>query len=282
MKKTRNTALWRRWPLENPEAVEVILDEPLLAEGRDYFSLGSFSVSHDGRYLAYSTDVSGAERYTLRIKHLTDGRLLEDVIENTRGNAIWAADNHTLFYLVVNESWRSHQVRRHRLGESAAEDVIVYQEADSGFSVDVDQSSSRQYILISTGDQVTTEEYLIPSERPETEPRLILARRANHEYEVDHQGDRFVIRSNDQHQNFRLATAPGDDLSESSMDYPEAKARTHATCVGFNVSIDGFALAERVEGLDQIRLIDREGESKYIEFPEPVYTASLGARTLST
>ena len=266
---------WRRWPADNPDALDILLDESLLAAGQDYFSLGSFSVSRDARYLAYSTDVSGAERYTLRIKDLADGRLLEDTIESTRGHAIWAADSRTLFYLVLNESWRSHQVRRHRLGDPVAEDVIVYQETDSGFSVDVGESSSRQYIIISSGDQVTTEAYLIPAEKPHTEPDLIVARRANHEYVVDHQGDRFVIRSNDQHQNFRLAITPGDDPRASNWTtLIEGSDRRFLR--GFHCFDQWIALAERVDGLDQIRLIDRDGQSRYIEFPEPVYTVSLG------
>ena len=268
--------VWRRWPVDDPKGVEIILDEPALAEGHDYFALGSFSVSHDGRFLAYSTDTSGAERYTLRIKDLSDARVLDDSIENTRGDAVWAADNKTFFYLVLNEHWRSHQVRRHGLGLPVGEDTVVYEEGDIGFSVDVDESSSRQYILISTGDQVTTEEYLIPTHDPDTAPTLILARRENHEYEVDHQGDQFVIRSNDRHKNFRLATAPGDNLDQSQWTTLIEGSDTRYLR-GFQCFEQWIVIAERVDGLDQICLVDREGNSRYVEFPETVYSASLGS-----
>ena len=91
---------WTRWPLCDPSAREVILDEPALAEGPEYFSIGSLAVSRDGRYLAYSTDVSGAERYTLSIKNLADGHVLEEAIENTRGQAVWAASDKAFFLLI--------------------------------------------------------------------------------------------------------------------------------------------------------------------------------------
>ena len=267
---------WLRWPVADPRALTVLVHEPALAEGNDYFALGSFSVSHDGNYLAYSADTNGSERYILRVKDLRDGRLLEETIENTRGDAVWASDNKQLFYVVLNENWRSYQVRRHVLGESANDAQVVYEESDSGFSVNVDQSSSREYIIISTGDQITTEEYLIACAKPTSAPSLVVARRENHEYEVDHQGDRFVIRSNDEHKNFRLATASiaevGDEKNWSTLI---EGSDTRYLC-GFQCFHNVIALAERVDGVDQICLIERDGEGNYIEFPEPVYSVSLG------
>ena len=267
---------WQRWPVDDPSAVGVILDEPSLAAGHDYFALGCLSVSHDGGYLAYSTDTNGAERYTMRIKDLADSRIVDDSIENTRGDAIWSADNCSFFYIVLNESWRSYQVRCHVLGEPVGEDRIVYEESDSGFSVDVNQSSSRRYIIISTGDQVTTEEYLIASSEPQSKPALVLGRRENHEYEVDHQGDRFVVRTNDQHKNFRLATASVEDLSEwqwtTLIEGTDSRYLREFDCFE-----NWIALSERVDGVDQICLIDRAGDSRYIELPESVYSVSLGS-----
>ena len=267
---------WRRWPVDDPNAVELILDEPALSQGTDYFSLDSFSVSHDGRYLAYSTDTNGAERYVMRVKDLWTGDIRDEAIENTRGDAVWAADNRQFFYLVLNENWRSHQVRRHVQGDSPDNACVVYQEYDIGFSVDVSQSSSRRYIIISTGDQVTTEQYLIASNKPQGEPMLVLARQEKHDYEVDEQGDRFVIRTNDQHRNFRLASAPLDDLSHSRWT-TLIDGTSDRYLRGFECFENWIALSERVKGIDQICLIDRAGNSHYIDFPESVYSVWLGS-----
>ena len=207
---------WARWPVAQPDAVETVLDETALAEGHEFFDLGAFSVSHDGRYLAYSTDTSGAERYTMFVKDLASGVVLPETMENTLGDAVWAADDRTFFYRVSNENWRSYQVRRHAVGESAERDQVVYEEPDSGFWIDLGEASSKRYVIISTGDQVTNEAYLLASGDPHGEPALVAARRVGHEYDIDHQGDRFIVRSNDAHKNFRLATTPANDFRESA------------------------------------------------------------------
>ena len=268
--------IWTRWRAGDAGARETILSEPELAAGHDYFALGAMSVSHDGRYLAYSVDASGAERYALRVKDLTRGVVLEEVIENTHGDAVWAADDRSFFYVVMSEHWRAYQVRRHVLGESPARDRVVYEEADSGFSVSLGEASSKRYVIIATGDQVTAEAWLLPSDRPADEPVLVAARREGHEYEVDHQGDRFVVRTNDAHKNFRLAVAPQDDFSEARWQ-TLIEGSANALLKGFACFERWIAVAERVDGIDQIRVVERDGRSHRLAFPEPLHTARLGA-----
>ena len=267
---------WTRWPVDDPEAVETILDEPALADGHDYFALGSMSVSHDGRYVAYSTDTSGGERYTMRVKDLRDGSILDERIEDTNGDAVWAADNRTFFYLVMNEHWRSHQVRRHVVGTPADADAIVYTEPDSGFWVGLAEASSRRYIVISTGDQVTSESYLLPADDPAAEPALVAARREGHDYDIDHQGDRFVIRTNDRHRNFRLATAPQDGFQEERWD-SLIEGSDSVYLRGFQCFRDWIVVDERVDGVDQVRILDRDGTGRHVALPEPLHTVGLGA-----
>ena len=267
---------WSRWPTDLPDSVETVLDETALAEGHEYFDLGAFSVSHDGRYLAYSTDTSGAERYTMFIKDLESGTVLPAAIESTLGDAVWSADDRSLFYQVMNEHWRSHQVRRHVLGESADEDQVVYEEPDSGFWVDLGEASSERYVIISTGDQVTNESYLLPSDDPDAEPVLVAARRVGHEYDIDHQGDRFVVRTNDTHRNFRLATSPADDFQESAWStLIEGSDDTYL--IGVACFDQWIVVEERVRGIDQVRILDRDGGERRVAFPESVYSVGLGA-----
>ena len=267
---------WTRWRVDEPDAVETVLDETALAEGHDYFALGSFSVSHDGRYLAYSTDTSGAERYTMFIKDLANGAVMPEAIESTLGDAVWAADDRTLFYAVMNENWRSHQVRRHTLGAPVERDEVVYEESDSGFWVNLGEASSERYIVISTGDQVTNESYLLPSDKPGGEPLLVAARRVGHEYDIDHQGDRFVVRSNDEHRNFRLATSPANDFGESAWT-TLIEGTDDTYLLGFTCFDRWIAIEERVAGIDQVRILDREGGERRVAFPESVYSVGFGA-----
>ena len=267
---------WTRWPTDQPDAVETVLDEPALAEGHEYFDLGAFSVSHDGRYLAYSTDTSGAERYTMCVKDLASGDVLPGAMENTLGDAVWAADDSTLFYRVSNENWRSYQVRRHTVGESEERDQVVYEEPDSGFWVDLGEASSKRYVIISTGDQVTNEAYLLASDDPDGQPALVAARRVGHEYDIDHQGDRFIVRTNDTHKNFRLATTPANDFHESAWTtLIEGSRDTYL--IGSQSFDRWIVVEERVAGIDQVRILDRVGGQRRIVFPESVYSVGIGA-----
>ena len=209
-----------RWKAEtsNPSDadMEVILDEPALAKGHEYFSLGAFAVSDDGRYLAYSTDTDGSERYTLVIRDLRTGRLLDEHIANTIDSPVWASDSRTLFYLMTNAEWRPYQVRRHVIGESVDDDVVIYEESDPGFFVGIERTTSREYIGVSTSDHVTSEMRLLSANDPFDQFQLVSPRREGHQYWLDHQGERFVIRTNDRHKKFRIVTAPVYVTSEDS------------------------------------------------------------------
>ena len=274
--------IWQRWPAPGAGApdvpganAETILNEPELAAAHDYFRLGALSVSHRGDLLAYSTDTDGSERYRLVVKDLKTGEMLEDAIENTLGGAVWAADDSALLYVVVDENWRPYQVRRHVLGQPAESDSVVYEERDPGFFVRLSESASERYILIHTAGHTSSEAYVIPADTSDAEPRLVAPRRADHEYFVDHQGDRFVIRTNDRHKNFRLVTAPGDDPSEGNwVSLLEGTAELYIR--GFDVFSDFVAVVERTDGLNAIRLIGRDGTTTHVELPEAACSVALG------
>ena len=271
--------VWQRWPADDPNArvaptanAQRILDEPELAKDLEYFRLGSLSVSNDGSLVAYSTDTDGSERYRMVVKHLDTGEILADEIEGISGRAVWAADDASFFYTVLDDNWRPWQVRRHVLGEPVEQDSVVYEETDPGFFVGTSLTGSKEYIVIGAGDHVTSEVRLIPASDPGATPVLVSPRRTGHEYSLDHQGDRFVIRTNDTHKNSRLATAPEDDPTEKSWA-PLVNASDSHYIRGFEVFQDFIAVEERIDGLDHVRLIDRAGESSYVPFPESAYTA---------
>ena len=274
--------IWQRWPARDARAAdspgsdaETILNEPELAAAHDYFRLGALSVSHGGELLAYSVDADGSERYRLFVKDLNTGELLEDAIENTLGGAVWAVGDSALLYVVVDENWRPYQVRRHVLGQPAESDSVVYEEHDPGFFVRLSRSASRRYILIHTAGHTSSEAYVIPADATDAEPLRVAPRRDDHEYFVDHQEDRFVIRTNDRHKNFRLVTAPGDDPSEDHWEsLLEGTAELYIR--GFDVFSDFVAVLERTDGLNAIRLIGRDGATTHVVLPEAACSVGLG------
>ena len=272
---------WLRWPESDEDAregptdnVQVFLDEPALAEGLEFFRLGSLSVSNDGSKVAYSTDTNGSERYILVVKDLETGELMQEEIEETRGGAIWSSDDSSFFYTFLDETGHPFQVRRHVLGDPVEDDTVVYEETDPGFFVWVTGTNSDKYVIIGAGDHVTSEYRLIAAEDPAAEPVLVAPRRPGHDYSIDHQGDRFVIITNDNHQNYRIAVAPEDDPTEESWE-TLLQGSESLYIQYFHVTEDCVAIEERIDGLDQVRIIDRAGESTHIEFPEEAYTAYI-------
>ncbi|PZN95173.1 MAG: S9 family peptidase [Alphaproteobacteria bacterium] len=262
---------WLRRPLGGDE--QVILDEPALAAGHDYFRLAGSSVSPNGRLLAYAVDTAGSERFTLKIRDLETGADIETVTDASVGVPVWAADSASLAWTEVNDNWRRFRIRLHRLGHT--EDTTLYEEIeDKGFGVSVGRSQDRAWFVIATSDHVTSEVRLVPTSAPETPPLLVRPRQPGVAYDVDVRGDTLFIRTNDTHVNFRLATAaiaaPGDWrelVPGSDQDY----------ITGFSAFASYLAIQGRRDGLDQIRLRRDDGSETLVPFPEASYSVGIGA-----
>ena len=271
-------AQYRRWfraPVGREDGEQLILDEPALAEGHDYFALRDFDVSPDEALLAYSTDTDGSERFAIAVKEVDRGRVLDDALANTSGTVVWAADGKTLFYVELNENLRPFRVKAHVLGTPAGDDLTVYEEADGAFFVSVGKTHSRRFIVIATGDHVTSELRVLEADQPAAEPRLIAARQAGHKYELEHAGDRFFIRTNDTHKNFRMVDAPLDTPGRENWRELIAGSERHylqdVTCFR-----DFMVIEERIDGLDQVRVRRYDGAGHLVAFPEAAYAAGLG------
>src|SRR5580704_1098083 len=166
---------------------EVLLDGNEVAGSSEFFSIGAFDVSPDGSMLAYSTDMAGDERFTLRVKDLQTGELEPDEIPGTFYGSAWSADGSALFYITVDDAWRPYRVWRHLLGTPASQDVVVHQEDDGRFGVGVDLSRSERYLIITAASKLTSEVRLLAASDPEGEFAVVAARRPGVEYGVEHQ-----------------------------------------------------------------------------------------------
>lgn len=196
---------------------QVLLDENVEAEGHDYFSLGAATVSLDGNVLAYSVDVLGDERYTLKFKDLRTGELYPDTITGIGAGGTWAADSRTLYYTTVDAAWRPDTVWRHRLASGLPAEK-VYHEPDERFWVAIGRSRSDKYLFIASGSAVTAEVHYVDANDPSAELTTVWGRRDLVEYSVEHAvvggEDRFLILHNDGAENFMLVDAPVSDPSD--------------------------------------------------------------------
>ncbi len=260
----------RRIAEGSPE--EVILDLNPLAEGHSYFRLGAFDVSPDHRLLAWSSDTSGAESFTLRIRDLTTGTELSERIGNLSASVAWANDSTTLFYVVLDAARRPCRLYRHRLGDDASQDVLVYFEADEAFFLDVTRTRSEAYLLVELSSHSTTEVRFVSADRPLDPFEVVVPRRPGIEYGVSHHGSRLYITTNDEAPNFRLVSAPVTDPSKASWA-PVLPYRPAVKIDGTDAFRDHLVIYEREAGLRQVRILDlTTGVEHLIPFPEPVYS----------
>ena len=263
---------------------ELLLDLNALAEGHEFFSMGASSVSLDDRLLAYSTDTNGDERYTVRVKDLTTGDLLPDVVTGVLGGVTWSPDGRDLYYATVDDTWRSDKVWRHRLGTAQADDELVFHETDGRFWVGVGRSRSDRFLMIASGSKTTTENRFLDTQDEDAGWQLFAERRDGLEHHLEHAviggKDVFLVLHNGTGADFELATTPAAPTP------PEAwrPLIAHDPTVRLE-DVDAFAthlvVQQRSEGLTQLRILDLDEDGvrddHLVEFHEEVYTVGGGS-----
>jgi oligopeptidase B len=132
-------------------------------------------------------------------------------------------------------------------------------------------------VIFTSTSQVTSESLFIPSDQPEAEPVLVEARRHGIEYNIDHQGDRLLILTNDGARNFRLMTAP--IASPGRASWTEVVPERPGVRLNFtDVHAGHVVLGERSEGLQLLEVLDfATGELHTVDQPDPAYTAFPGS-----
>ncbi|GHF12216.1 oligopeptidase B [Kordiimonas sediminis] len=259
---------WYRREKDSDNPWQVLLDEAAEADGKEFFRLGDLKVSPDGRLVAYSADTNGSERFTIRIKNIETGKLLDDVIEETSGEICWQSDSQALAAVKVSREWRPYLVVCHALGEEG--ETALFEEADTGYFVHIGLTSDKHQLCIRTADHVTAEVWVIPADDFSITPACLSHRQAGHDYYVDHDKDGFLIRSNHDHKNFGLYRPQGDGPWGTVLVGDD-----NLYIRGMHCFRDFIAVQERFGGLDQIRII-RGDKHSHVDFPETAYEAELG------
>ena len=256
----------------------IILDGNQLAKGHPFFSIGDTDITDDGRFLAYTTDLTGFRQYTLRVKDLATGETLPGEVERV-GSLVWAVDNQTLFYTVEDEQQkRQFQLWRHTLGTPHSADALVYQDDDERFNLGVGRTRDGKFLVMESASHTTTESRVLAADQPNGSFALISERHDDHEYSIDHRNGLWFIRTNDGGRNFRLVTAPvatpgRNHWTERIPHRPDVMLEEVDLFANF------FIACEREDGLPRLRLwtFSSDGpeaaKTAEIAFPEPAYSA---------
>ncbi len=252
----------------------VMLDANQRAEGQGYYAARGLEVSSGNDILAFSEDTVGRRIYTLRFKDLTTGEMLADEIAEVTGNVAWAEDNQTLFYTRKDlETLRSHLVFRHVLGTDPADDVLVWNEIDDTFSCWITKTKSKRYLMIGSDSTLSDEIRFLDASTPTDDFEVFLPREREHEYSIDHAGDRFFIRTNDGAKNFKLmSTSVGATARSQWSDVVPHRDDVYLS--SFEIFKDYLVVSEREAGLIQLRVMPRSSDGEhYLDFGEAAYDA---------
>ena len=265
----------KKGSLTSPE--EVMIDGNVLAQGYDYFSLGNWKISSGQDILAYAIDRQGRRIYSIGFKNLTTGETIDECILSVTGNMEWGNDNQTILYARQDpKTLRSFQIYRHSLGADPQLDTLVYEETDDTFSVDVDKTKSRRYLLIGSHQTITSEYRHLDADTPGGEFQLFHPRERGHEYAVDHLGDHFWIRTNDQAKNFRLMKTPVNSTRKTRWQ-EVIPHRSDVFFEGLELFQNYLVVEERKQGLIHLRVLpNQDGDEHELDFGEPAYLAALG------
>ena len=256
---------------------ELLIDAAALAAGKAHFKLKERHHSPDHCLLAYTIDEAGAEELTLRIRDLTSGRDLPDVIEDTADFA-WADEGRTLLYVRLDSELRSRLVYRHTLGTDPDRDTLVYEEPDPSFSVTVDRTRTGRFVVIFSDNLETTEARLIDTSHPDSAPVLVTPRQSGLRYYVEDWGSELVIRTNaDGAEDFKLVTAPSTAPTRENWTdlVPHRQGRQILAAATY---VDHLVRLEREEGLPRLVVRRRsDGVEHAVAFDEAAYTLSFEA-----
>lgn len=252
---------------------EIILNAESMAKNHAYFDVGSLSVSHNNRFLAYSLDTVSRRKFTIYIKDLKTGEIFEDQISNTTGDITWANDNKTLFYVMKDESLRPYRIYKHILGQHPDKDKLIFEEKDATFVTGIHKSKSQQYIFISSHSTLSDEYRFVRADQPDAPFQIIQSRQRKLEYSVAHHGDVFYILTNLNAKNFRIMKTAVTATTKEH--WQEVIAHDAQTLIEDIDLFENFmVINQRTNGLTQIRIKTWDNKHDYlIPFDEAAYTA---------
>lgn len=257
---------------------QVLLNQPLMAKGHGYFSVGDWTVSQNNGLLAFAEDLVGRRQYTLKVKDLATGKTLTDKVENIEPNLVWADDNKTVFYIEKDPvTLLSKRVKSHVLGTPASADKLVYEEKDDSFYMGVGRTTDEKYICIGVQSTVSDEQRCTSASAP-GDWQVLAPREREFRYSADHVGDHWVIRTNQGGaKNYKLMTLADADAAQGRGAWRDLVPHREDVFIENFQPFDNFiAIEERAGGNKHIRLLKNDGTSSDVASDEPAYTMSIG------
>lgn len=252
---------------------EIILDVNELAEHCSFVSVGTFSVSPDNNYVAYSVDYDGSERYKIRVLDLKTNTYLADEITQVIGSIVWHEAICGFFYTKTNKYWRSDKVFFHKLNCNPEDDQLIFEEGNALYNLVIQKSSDAKYLFIESSGHDNNEYYFVSTENTSLAPYIIQPRMPKVIYDVEHYNGEFFILTNDINENFRLVVTKVENPSQKFWKtFLEFKENEYLK--SFDISKSCLIITYKVNGLSAIKILNFiNNEIKTLNFDEAAFSA---------
>lgn len=256
---------------------EILFDQPTMAKGKGFFSIGDWAVSPDNKTIAWAEDTIGRRQFVLKVKDIATGRESADTLTNIEPQLVWGDDNRTIFYIAKDPvTLRGAKVMAHILGTPASADRLVYEEKDDTFQMGLGQTSDEKFICVFVASTVSDEMRCAPTAKP-TDFAVVAPRAREFKYDADHIGSRWIIRTNRDALNYKLATVGDADWTRGPAAWRDLVPASKAVFIEGFKPFDGFiAINQREGGNRSIRLLTDAGKSSAVKADEPAFTMAFG------
>ncbi len=253
---------------------EILIDENELAEGQDFFDLGDLEISPDERWMAYTTDTKGDEKYGLYVKDLQSGKVVKEAVEEISSEVEWCNDNRTLYYTMLDEATqRPYRLYRYVVGSGKIQEPF-FEEPDDAYYLNLYKTKDEKYFFLYIGSNITTEMHIFSADEPNAEPVLFQERRHGIEFGAEHHEGNIYILTNEKALNFKLM--------QTRIDQPQREKWVEVIAHDPRVMIDTMDVFKeylviylRRDGLKSIHVRPLNGRATFdIPFEEAVYTVS--------
>jgi len=257
-------------------AEQIMLDVNKMAEGKDFYQVSNYQVSPNQQLLAYAEDTTGRRNYTLKIRDLRTGQDLPDTLTGMDASLAWSADSQSLFYIEKDkQTLLGNKVKRHQLGQDNSKDELLYEEKDTSFYMGVGNSGDDQYVVIWLGSTVSNEMLVLKSDDKSGKFQTVAPRQRDFKYDIEHIGNRWVIRTDWDAPNYRLMTVADDQIGDRAR-WQELLAHNPKVFIeSFQLFKDYIAVNVRNDGLNKVQVMPWADLNKasYIDSGEAAYVA---------
>ena len=258
-------------------AEEILLDANVHAQGLSYYRIGAMEITPDSQWLAFCEDTTGRRQFTLKFKDLRTQEIAPVAIPDVEPDLAWANDNRTLLYVEKDpETLLGLYVKKHVLGQDPKSDALIFEQTDRRFYTGVSKSKSDAFIFLHMESTLSSEWRFARADDPELRFEIFLPEEADHEYDIEHLGQQFIVRSNWQARNFRLSAAPIGAHSDRAAWVDVMAHRDDAYIEDFDVFNEFLAVSVRSGGLRKICIHPLDGAAEFfIASDEAAYTTSI-------